>query len=461
MQAAHASDKADRELVFTRTFDAPRELVFEAWTRPEHIVHWWGPNGFRTTVQQMDVRPGGEWRLVMHGPDGRDYRNRIVFVEVVRPDRLLYRHVPEEGTEPVGFDVSVSFAEEAGKTRVTMRQTFPTAAVRDHVVRTYRADEGGRQTLDRLDEWVTAPGRTRFVVPPGEPIIIVSRWFEAPRPLVFEAWTRPEHLSHWWGPRGFTIVRCEADLRAGGWWRIVQRAPDGREHPFKGEYRELVAPERIVGTFAYDVEGVRDRPAVVTTTFHERDGRRTRVTQVMTHASVADRDGHVRSGMAEGATETMERLDAYLTTTSLDEVVITRLFDAPRSLVFEAWTSPEHLARWWGPKGFTLPSCVMDFRPGGAYRYCMRGPDGQEHWAHGHYREVVAPERIVMTTFIEASPGHEIITTVSFSEEGGMTRVTVRQTRPASDVHARGQRQGWTESLEKLAVSLAMPGRAA
>lgn len=141
---------ADRELVFTRVFDAPRELVFAAWTQPEHVTHWWGPDGFRTTIQEMDVRPGGTWRFVLHGPDGTDYKNRIVFVEIVRPERLVYKHVPEPGSEPVSFEVTVTFEEQGRATRLNMHMLFPSAAARDHIVKTYGADEGARQTLGRL-----------------------------------------------------------------------------------------------------------------------------------------------------------------------------------------------------------------------------------------------------------------------------------------------------------------------
>lgn len=156
---------ATRELVFSRAFDAPRDLVFEAWTTPEHVARWWGPRGFTTTITEMVVRPGGTWRLVMHGPDGVDYPNRIVFLEVVRPERLVYEHRPEPGTEPVRFTVTVTFAERGGTTDVTMRMRFPSAAARAHVVRKYRADQGATQTLERLAEHLaTVPHRP---LPPG------------------------------------------------------------------------------------------------------------------------------------------------------------------------------------------------------------------------------------------------------------------------------------------------------
>ena len=136
------------------------------------------------------------------------------------------------------------------------------------------------------------------------------------------------------------------------------------------------------------------------------------------------------------------------------EIVITRVLDAPRRLVFETWSNPKHLARWWGPKDFTLPGCEMDFRPGGVYRFVMRGPDGKDYPFHGVYREIVPPARIVFTAIIDNAPGNELLTTVTFEEHSGKTRLTVAQTIP-TEPYARGQKQGWTESLERLAEYVA------
>jgi len=144
----------DRELAISRLLDAPRELVWSVWTDPAHIGEWWGPNGFRTTTEIMELRPGGQWRFVMHGPDGRDYRNRIVYLEVVRPERLVYEHAGEDGDEPVNFRVTVTFAEEAGKTRLTMRMVFPSPDERTRVVEEYGAADGLTQTIGRLEEYL-------------------------------------------------------------------------------------------------------------------------------------------------------------------------------------------------------------------------------------------------------------------------------------------------------------------
>jgi uncharacterized protein YndB with AHSA1/START domain len=145
-----AADEDARTIVTTRLFDAPRALVFAAWSDPKHLAQWWGPNGFTTTTHAFDMRPGGVWRFVMHGPDGRDYQNRITYDEIVKPERLVYRHGGADDVEPVLFRVTVTFEDVGGKTRLTMRAVFPSAVERDRVVKEYGAAEGAKQTLARL-----------------------------------------------------------------------------------------------------------------------------------------------------------------------------------------------------------------------------------------------------------------------------------------------------------------------
>jgi len=144
---------AAREIVFRRMLKAPREKVFDAWTDPAQIGQWWGPLGFRTTTYSMDVRPGGVWDFTMHGPDGRDYKNRIVYLEVVRPSFLAYRHSGEGPDAEVQFRSTVTFGEMFGQTTLTLRLIFATAAARDYNIKTYHSIEGGRQTLDRLAQY--------------------------------------------------------------------------------------------------------------------------------------------------------------------------------------------------------------------------------------------------------------------------------------------------------------------
>src|SRR5438093_4346652 len=129
-----AATTSDREIVITRVLDAPRELVFEAWTDPEQVVQWWGPRGFTTTIHEVDVRPGGVWRFVMHGPDGTDYGNRVDFLEVVAPERLVYNHGPDGESEGLSFRSTVTFEEEGRGTRLTLRLVFKSTDERDRAI---------------------------------------------------------------------------------------------------------------------------------------------------------------------------------------------------------------------------------------------------------------------------------------------------------------------------------------
>jgi uncharacterized protein YndB with AHSA1/START domain len=145
---------SDREIVTKRTFDAPRELVFKMWTDPQHVGRWWGPNGFTTTTLEIDVRPGGAWRFIMHGPDGIDYPNRIAYEEIVEPERLVYTHGDDSEGKGGEFHTTVTFEDRDGKTVLTMRALFATAAQRDTVVEEFGAIEGAMQTLNRLAEYL-------------------------------------------------------------------------------------------------------------------------------------------------------------------------------------------------------------------------------------------------------------------------------------------------------------------
>ena len=150
--------ESDREIIATRVVDAPRELVWETWTNPHHLEKWWGPNGFRTTVQEMDVRVGGKWNLTMHGPDGANYPNFSVYTEVVKPERIAYAHHGhrEVGGTDAEFQAVATFEALGTRTRVTLRMVFKTAALRDQIAREYGAIEGAEQTMNRLEETLKA-----------------------------------------------------------------------------------------------------------------------------------------------------------------------------------------------------------------------------------------------------------------------------------------------------------------
>jgi uncharacterized protein YndB with AHSA1/START domain len=144
-----ATKVGERGIVITRIFDAPRDLVFDAWTKQEHLSKWWGPQGFTTTFQAFDMKPGGTWQFIMHGPDGVDYPNTIVFVEVDKPERIVFQHAVFPH-----FLGTATFEDLDGKTKLTYTTIFETAAVFDKV-KTY-AVPGAEQTMDRLGVHLTS-----------------------------------------------------------------------------------------------------------------------------------------------------------------------------------------------------------------------------------------------------------------------------------------------------------------
>jgi uncharacterized protein YndB with AHSA1/START domain len=322
---------AEREIVLSRVFDAPRALVWKAYTDAERLAHWWGPRGFTTRTAHMDVKPGGDWRFVMIGPDGHEYENRIVYLEVAAPERLRYKHVGGKDTEPVDFEVLVTFEPDGGsveRTRVTMRSIFTSPEALEFVVRTYGAIEGGKQTFARLAEYVRAAGSAEadaFNRP-----FVISRVFRAPRELVFDAWTKREHLIHWMGPKGTRITKSALDLRPGGMFHYGMQSPDGTALWGKWLFREIVRPERlvVVVTFSDENGGITRHPfapgwpleTLSTMTFDEHagiGGGTTVVLRWLPHdASDAERQFFAAShpGMEQGWSGTLEQFAAYLAT---------------------------------------------------------------------------------------------------------------------------------------------------
>ena len=141
-----ATQVGDREIVVTRVLNAPRELVFDAWTKEEHLTKWWGPQGFTLSFQKFEMKPGGTWQFVMHGPDGVDYPNTNVFVEVAKPERIVIKHAVFPH-----FLATAAFEDLEGKTKLMYRTVFDETAATFDKVKTY-AVPGAEQTMDRLEE---------------------------------------------------------------------------------------------------------------------------------------------------------------------------------------------------------------------------------------------------------------------------------------------------------------------
>jgi uncharacterized protein YndB with AHSA1/START domain len=298
----------DREIVISRVLQAPREMVWLAMVDPQQMCNWWGPRGFTTTVHEMDLRPGGIWRLTMHGPDGTDYPNRCIFQEVVKPERIAYTLVGgKNGGTDVGFDATWTFESVDEKTtRLTICMAFVSASDRDRVAQEYGVIEGGKQTLERLEEHLICVKSEMFRS------IVITRMYAAPPSVVFKAWTDPIELAQWWGPKGFTNSVCEIDPRVGGRWRIVMRAPDGAEYPCGGVYREIVEPNRLVFTnVAVDKNGQAIINGLTTVEFEEVGGG-TKLTLRTAGTALVQYAAAYLKGMDAGWSQSLDRLAEQL-----------------------------------------------------------------------------------------------------------------------------------------------------
>jgi uncharacterized protein YndB with AHSA1/START domain len=296
---------AAREIVSVRLFHAPREAVYRAFSDPAILARWWGPQGFTNTIETFDLRPGGAWNLTMHSPEGVDYLNQSEFVEVAPAERIVYEHL-EPGHH---FRMTITLAEQGSNTVMAWVMRFD-AAEECRRIESFVA-AANQQNFDRLAEQLAVQG---LAEPKSDPAreILVAREFDAPRELVFDAWTQPEHAGQWWGPTGFTTTTLRMDVRPGGVWEHVMHGPDGVDYPNRTIYEEVVRPERLVYSHGGNKPGDVDVQFRVTVTFEDVGGK-TRLTMRSVFPSVEDRERVVRDyGALEGAHQHLGRLAQYL-----------------------------------------------------------------------------------------------------------------------------------------------------
>ena len=301
---AAASD-AVRELRLTRIFNAPRELVFAAWTDPRQIAKWWGPRGFSAPVCELDARVGGAIRIDMQGPDGTVFPMGGEVKELDPPRRLVF----SAGAMPQadggwGFENmnTVTFSEEAGGTRVDLHVEVlyanPEAAPALAGMR-----EGWGQTLDRLGEFVGDRAARE---------IVLSRVYDAPVELLWEVFTDHKHTDQWWGPTGFRNTTTHQDVRVGGRWLHVMHGPDGRDYPNRQTYLAVDRPRQLVYEHGWDDDNIPPL-CISTVTFTDLGDGKSEVEMRMTFASVEERERVAEEhGAIEGGKQTMARLADYV-----------------------------------------------------------------------------------------------------------------------------------------------------
>ncbi len=318
-------------------------------------------------------------------------------------------------------------------------------------------------------------------VHPALPKLVLRHEFEASRRVVFRAWTDPKRLARWWGPHGFTNPVCEIDARPGGAIRIDMRGPDGVVYPMTGVVREIAPPERLLlACTARDEAGKAIFEVLNTATFAERAGRTTVTLDARVLASTPAAAKYL-SGIEEGWRQSLDRLDELLrsraagahgrhgaehrglTDTADREIVISRVLEAPRERVWDAWTDPKQVVRWWGPRGFTTEIATMDVRPEGIWEHVLRGPDGTEFPNLSVFAEVVRPERISFSNGggRKGAPNVSFDATWTFEAlDPRRTKLTMRMvfsSTAARDqvVQEYGALEGGVQTLERLAEHLA------
>jgi uncharacterized protein YndB with AHSA1/START domain len=253
-----ADREPSNEIHLTRVYEAPVDLVWEAWTDPAQVEQWWGPRGFTLTTHSKGLRPGGIWHYTMHGPDGTDYPNMTVYHEVQQCQKLVYDHGAYKDRPPM-FRVTVRFtATGSDQTTMHMIMALPTAEEAE-ATRRFIKLAGGNATWDRLAEYLARQktGKEQFVI---------SRSFAAPLEQMFAMWTTPEHIVRWLPPTGFRMEFLRADLRQGGSTLFEMSNEAGVSLHARCEYQTIQPPRRVVYTqqFCDEQENIVRHPMAPT-----------------------------------------------------------------------------------------------------------------------------------------------------------------------------------------------------
>lgn len=264
--------------------------------------------------------------------------------------------------------------------------------------------------------------------------ISITRVFRAPRALVLEMWSRPELITRWWGPYGFSTTTHDMEFQPGGTWRFTMHGPDGTDFPNFVRYVQT-GPDCIEYAHGGENELVDFH---VWVTFSAVDEDKTEMHFRMQFPTEEEKERVANEyGAAQGLVQTVSRLETELISSQEGQFIISRSFAAPVQQVWDVWSTAEHLKRWWGPTGCQLDVLRLDFVPGGLFHYAMKTPDGHTMWGRFIYRDVSEPHRLVFVVsfsneaaeitrapFAEDWP-LEVLNVVTFHEEDGKTTATL------------------------------------
>ena len=244
-----------QEIIVTRTYNAPRELVYKALTDPKLIPEWWGPRYLTTKVDKMELKPGGQWRFIQHDPNGNIHRFRGIYHTAKSPELLIYTMEWNGMPNHVLLNID-RFEEHGSMTICTSRSIFETIEDRDGMLQTGMED-GTREVGDRIDELLAkliqqgAAGKNlRQTVGNGRTIKII-REFNVPREKVWQSWTDPDKYMCWSGPKDYSAPYAKIDLRVGGKILSSMRGPDGKDIWSVGTYKEIIDQNRLVITDSF------------------------------------------------------------------------------------------------------------------------------------------------------------------------------------------------------------------
>jgi uncharacterized protein YndB with AHSA1/START domain len=314
---SHVPERAN-EIRITRVYDAPIALVWDAWTDLKHVAQWWGPRGFTITTTHKDLRPGGTWEYVMHGPDGKDWPNFTRYHEVVPNARLVYDHGATSADAKPLFRVTMELRDLGGKTELDMVMALETAEAAQQT-RAFVKAVGGNSTWDRLGEYLEKAQTSKE-------IFVINRTFDAPIETMFDLWTNPEHFAQWLPPTGFTMEFRRVDIRTGG--ESFYAMTNGQFTMYgRAQYLEVRRPDylRYTQCFTDENENLSRHPMaptwpalMQTTVMLTAEGpTQTRVTvrwDVVGEATDEEMATFIagRTGMTMGWTGSFDKLEAYL-----------------------------------------------------------------------------------------------------------------------------------------------------
>ncbi|WP_242693306.1 SRPBCC family protein [Sabulibacter ruber] len=320
--------------------------------------------------------------------------------------------------------------------------------------------------------------------------LVITRTFDAPAAAIWQAWTNPDYLVQWWGPKGFTSPVCYVDLRVGGEYLFCMRSSEGQDYWSKGVYKEIQEPVRLVATDCFsDAQGNTISPAdaglpgdwadelEVTLTLEEQNGKTLFTLQ---HKGLPN--GEMREMTKAGWNESLDKLQEVLAlevsspeSSSIgQDFEITCVLDAPKELVFKAWTEADRLNQWYGPQGFTLGVGKLELKPGGIFLYSMQAGNGPKLWGKFVFQEIAAPDQLV---YVNSFSDEEATTTrapfsetwplemwnlLTLTEENGKTRLHLRsrphnaspEEKATFEAGFTSMQKGFAGTLEQLETYL-------